>query len=69
MASTSIPLELYKKVQELTRIGGRAVRNAQEENRRLCIPNVYSINGILYYELPTGELSREDPYEQTSATK
>jgi hypothetical protein len=62
MASTSIPLETYEKVQELMRTANRAVRAAQEENRRLGIPNVYSINGILYYELPNGELSREDPY-------
>ena len=35
---------------------------AQEENRRNGVPNVYSINGFLYYELPNGELSRTDPY-------
>jgi len=64
MASTAIPIEVYEKVQELTRIGKSAVRAAQEENRRLGIPNVYSINGILYYELPSGELSRTDPYKQ-----
>jgi hypothetical protein len=64
MASTSIPLEVYEKVQELIRIGNRGVRATQEENRRLGIPNVYSINGILYYELPNGELSREDPYKK-----
>ena len=64
MASTSIPLEVYEKVQELTRIGNRAVRKAQDENRLLGIPNVYSINGVLYYELPNGELSRTDPYKE-----
>jgi hypothetical protein len=64
MASKSIPVETYEKIQELIRIGNRGVRKAQEENRRLGIPNVYSINGILYYELPNGELSREDPYRQ-----
>ena len=63
MASTSIPVEVYEKFQELIRIGNRGVRAAQEENRRLGIPNVYSINGILYYELPNGELSRDDPYK------
>ena len=66
MASSAISLETYEKIQELIRIGNRAVRAAQEENRRLGIPNVYSINGILYYELPNGELSRTDPYEQTA---
>jgi hypothetical protein len=66
MASKSIPVETYEKIQELIRIGNRGVRKAQEENRRLGIPNVYSINGILYYELPNGELSREDPYKPNS---
>jgi hypothetical protein len=68
MSSSSIPLETYEKIRELMRIGSCAVREAQEENRRLGIPNVYSINGILYYELPNGELSRTDPYEESSTT-
>jgi hypothetical protein len=68
LASTSIPLEIYEKVQELVRLGNRAAHAAQEENRRLGIPNVYSINGILYWELPSGELSRTDPYEERPAT-
>jgi hypothetical protein len=66
MASTSIPKQTYEKVQDLMRIANRAVRAAQEENRRRGIPNVFSINGILYYELPNGDLSRTDPYEQTA---
>ena len=69
MASTSIPLETYEKVQDLMRIANRAARAAQEENRRLGIPNVYSINGILYYELPNGELSRTDPYMGKTAVE
>jgi hypothetical protein len=68
MASTAIPLEVYEKVQELTRIGKAAVRAAQEENRRLGIPNVYSINGVLYWELPDGTLSRTDPYDDAKNT-
>lgn len=64
MANTTIPLEIYEKVQELVRLGNRAAHDAQEENRRLGIPNVYSINGILYWELPDGTLSRTDPYKQ-----
>ena len=54
----------HAKIRELIRIGNRAVRKAQEESRRLGVPNVYSYNGILYYELPDGELSRTDPYEE-----
>ena len=56
--------ELLKKGQELVAIGNRAVRDAQEENRRRGIPNVYSINGVLYWELPDGTLSRTDPYPE-----
>ncbi|MEX2318191.1 MAG: hypothetical protein WD669_13620 [Pirellulales bacterium] len=63
MASTSIPSETERKLQELVRIGNLAVAATQEENRRLGIPNVYSIDGVLYYELPNGELSREDPFQ------
>ncbi|MCC5934635.1 MAG: hypothetical protein LAT75_13605 [Candidatus Cyclonatronum sp.] len=45
----------------LTRLGNRAVRKAQEENRRLGIPNVYSKNGQIYYQLPDGEVTSKRP--------
>jgi hypothetical protein len=45
------------------RIMSAGVRHAQEQNRQRGIPNVYSINGILYYELPDGSLSRDDPWQ------
>jgi hypothetical protein len=63
MLKPTISEEALRKGEELERIGNAAVHAAQEENRRLGIPNVYSINGILYYEMPNGELSREDPYK------
>lgn len=66
MLKTSVSEETLRKGEEFERIGNAAVHAAQEENRRLGIPNVYSINGILYYELPNGELSREDPYQENS---
>ena len=53
---------IYKKTLEFLRIGNRAVKRAQEENRKKGIPNVYDFNGHLYYELPNGELTKEDPY-------
>lgn len=34
----------------LSKLAVRASHNAQEENRRLGIPNVFSINGIMVYE-------------------
>lgn len=54
-------LDIYKETLELLRIGNRAVKRVQEENRKKGIPNVYNINGHLYYELPNGELTKEDP--------
>jgi len=54
-------IETYLRCIELQRIGNRAVRKAQEENRRRGIPNVYSRNGKIYYELPNGELTGDDP--------
>jgi hypothetical protein len=42
--------EIYPIVMDIQRIGNRAVRKAQERHRKLGIPNVYSRNGIIYYE-------------------
>jgi hypothetical protein len=52
----------YSRIDELLRIARSAVAKAQEESRRLGVPNVYSINGRIYFELPSGELSTTDPY-------
>ena len=62
---SSIDYRTLAKLDEIVRIGRRAVRKAQADSRKLGVPNVYSINGFLYYELPSGELSRTDPLEST----
>ena len=42
---------------EIVRIGKKAVRRAQEENRRLGLPNIYSWrDGKLIYEMPDGTI-------------
>ena len=61
MRQHELSLDTYKQVLELLRIGNRAVKNAQMENRKRGVPNVYCYNGELYYELPNGELTKEDP--------
>lgn len=48
--------ETYKKMAEFVRIGNRAVREAQAENHRLGLPNIYSRNGKIIYEMPDGEI-------------
>ncbi len=47
---------------KFTKIGNEAVRKAQEKNRELGIPNVYSINGIMVYEYD-GKISMTPPEE------
>jgi hypothetical protein len=51
-----ISIETYEKTMEIVRIGNIAVRKAQEENRRLGIPNVYGRDGKIIYEMPDGEI-------------
>ena len=62
MYNDKLSLEIHESAAEMLRIGNRAVKRAQKENRKKGIPNVYDINGHLYYELPNGELTKEDPY-------
>ena len=64
MRKGKLSREAYERAQEIKEIGDRAVRKAQEESRRLGVPNVYAINGTLYYERPDGTLTTEDPYEE-----
>jgi hypothetical protein len=62
----SLTADKYAAIDELVRLGSIAVDDAQNESRRLSVPNVYSINGRLYYETSTGELSASDPYSVTT---
>ena len=56
-----LSIETYRREAEFERVGSRAVRKAQEESRRLGVPNVYSHNGSLYYERADGSLTTVDP--------
>lgn len=69
MRQDELSLEAYKQTCEFLRIGNRAVNKAQEANRKKGIPNVYSYNGHIYYELPNGELTKEDPLSDVSRKK
>lgn len=53
---TKLKPETYEKLLEFQRIGNRAVREAQAENHRLGLPNIYSRNGRIIYEMPDGEI-------------
>jgi len=66
MIQPILSAETYAAIDDLVRLANIAVAKAQEENRRRGVPNVYSINGRIYYELPNGELSLTDPWTKNA---
>ena len=61
MAEVLRDVETFQKADEFMRVFRSAVRKAQAESRRLGVPNVYSIDGQIYYELPNGDYTRTPP--------
>lgn len=57
-------LERYEQAAQFTRIGNRAVKKAQEESRKLGVPNVYLHNGTIFYEKPNGEITTNDLFKK-----
>lgn len=53
---TKLKPETYERVLEFERIGNRAASQAREENRKFGLPNIYSLNGEIVYEMPDGEI-------------
>ena len=62
-SDTDIRVEIYRDTVEFQRIGTRAVRRARQENRDLGIPNSFTRDGKLYFEMPDGTITRENPFE------
>lgn len=56
-------IEIYQKAFEIQKIGNEAVRKVLKENKERGIPIVFSKNGIIYYELPNGEITTKSPFE------
>ena len=53
---TKLKPETHEIAREFQRIGNKAVRKAQAENRRLGLPNIYSRDKKLIYEMPDGKI-------------
>ncbi|MCL1972523.1 MAG: hypothetical protein FWG57_06000 [Endomicrobia bacterium] len=45
-----------KIIDEMTRLYNRGVAKAQEENRKMGLPNVFYRNGRIIYEMPNGSI-------------
>jgi hypothetical protein len=56
--------EFSREREEIRAIGNSAVKNAQDLNLKLGIPNVYSKNGHLYYQMPNGKITDKNPFKR-----
>jgi hypothetical protein len=45
-------------------IANNAVRQAQRRSLEKDIPNVYSKNGVIYFQLPDGTITMDNPFEK-----
>ena len=45
-------------------IGNQAVTEAQRKSLENGIPNSYTKNGVLYFQLPDGTITMENPFEK-----
>ncbi len=56
-----IEIDITDTIQQ---IGNDAVRQAQRKSLENGIPNSYSKNGVLYFQLPDGTITMENPFEK-----
>ena len=67
--ASKISAETRRLGDEYTRIGNAAVQKAREENRRLGLPNSFTIGDVIYYELPNGDVVKKSDYDAAQAAK
>lgn len=48
----------------IQQIANTAVREAQKKSLERGIPNVYSKNGVVYFQLSDGTITMENPFEK-----
>ncbi|MEM6771989.1 MAG: hypothetical protein AAF597_15530 [Bacteroidota bacterium] len=59
--------EVAHQAQEILRIANEAAAEARAENARLGLANSIFISGVLYFELPDGSLTQNDPSQNVDA--
>ena len=55
--------ETYELTLKIARIGSRALREAHEENHRQGLPNIFTRNKKLYFEMPDGTITTDNPFK------
>jgi len=54
-------LEFFLKIDQISNV---AFVNAQKENQKLGLPNVYANRKGVYFELPDGTITTKNPLER-----
>ena len=54
-------LSAYQTASYFINLFSKAVQEAKEINRQNGLPNDFVVNGKQFYELPNGEITRENP--------
>ncbi len=49
--------------KEILKIASKAVKKAQKRSLKNGVANVYSKNGNIYFQLPDGTITQEQPKE------
>ena len=55
--------QIRKNVLYFKKIGNEAIHEAMQSNREKGIPNSFSRNGKLYWEMPDGKITDINPLE------
>ena len=53
----------------IQQIANDAVREAQRKSLENGIPNSYTKNGVMYFQLPDGTITMENPFEKGELKK
>lgn len=58
-------ISIYQTASYFANLFSKAVQEAKEINRKNGLPNDFVINGKTYYELSNGEITAENPLENS----
>ncbi len=53
---------IYQRALEVQQMGNLAIERLRKENKAKGIPIVFSRNGIIYYEMPDGNITTQSPF-------
>lgn len=57
-------IEIYQRAVEIQQIANDAAEMVRKENKELGVPIVFSRDGIIYYEMPDGEITTKSPFKE-----